>query len=163
MVGFLFQRSNKQAGMSGGQALTIGGRWNPDWIQISFHGLLIQNSTAEFTFWRMAFLNKFSFPHGKWATMRTVSQSTPLAGVHTYSVRRSQILLRRLKTDPSRFHRGHLNKSEVSFQVSQSFYSKGLVSMSLKGLSTRLGADVAEIGHKSLFMVRRFGITHLGN
>ena len=33
----------------------------------------------------------------------------------------------------------------------------------MKGSSTRLGADVAEIGHKSLFMVRRFGITHLGN
>ena len=65
MVEFLFQRSNKQAGMSSGQALTIGGRWNPDWIQISFHGLLIQNSTAEFTFWRMAFLNNFSFPHGQ--------------------------------------------------------------------------------------------------
>ena len=64
--------------MSDRQALTIGGRWNPDWIQISFHGLLIQNSTAEFTFWRMAFLNNLSFPHGKWAT--TVSQSTPLVG-----------------------------------------------------------------------------------
>ena len=33
----------------------------------------------------------------------------------------------------------------------------------MKGPSIRLGADVAEIGHKSLFMVRGFGITHLGN
>ena len=127
MFEFLFQRSSKQAGMSDRQALTIGGRWNPDWIQISFHGLLIQNSTAEFTFWRMAFLNNLSFPHGKWETMRTVSQSTPLAGKEYIYIYVNRSLTNTFEGSKQfQFHRGHLNKSEVSFQVSQSFYSKSL-------------------------------------
>ena len=68
-----------------------------------------------------------------WETMRTVSQSTPLAGKEYIYIYVNRSLTNTFEGSKQfQFHRGHLNKSEVSFQVSQSFYSKGLVSMSLK-------------------------------